>query len=341
MASSADATQASVVAALLWDVPSLQASQLSGAKAFVEALSPERQENPPEGDPADPLILAARFLHFQDADEPQLAFAVLDELAALGPWCSLLALNLAAFSTLPFEEASIRRGLDLLETITPSQLRAHLYLKLATFAYDRGLAEIFFAALERAEEAADPETRLGINIRLEHAGMSGSLPAVDVPNPLPPDLLVDLPWVTRTALAGAQEHLDKEVQARARRAWTWTFSAGRTPLDQAIAAERQLTWAGMLWDRRAVRRQVGSQILVTGAPDSGAAAYGLLMWLLGGGAWNEMSSVAARVEPLLTSDGVDEVLRHLFNVPGPAGWRDHAVARVAVKGQQDSPLVAS
>jgi len=79
--------------------------------------------------------------------------------------------------------------------------------------------------------------------------------------PLAPDPLVDYPWIEFDVLEAAQGTLAGAVEARSRCLWTFQRGAGKTPLDDAVAAEVQATWAGALWMRRPIRRQLGAQLL--------------------------------------------------------------------------------
>lgn len=317
-----------LIAALLWHVPLLRATGEPGAEDFANALSstPPREFSP---NPEAPLSLAAAawLADVADDGEPSQYWEL---IANFGNLEKVFAFCLAAASSTPAALDALRQAPDVLESIDEPTVRAHVAMKLACYAHDRQLTPEFMRLLEIAEESSDAESRMGKLVRFERANMLGVAPPESAFGRMPHDELVELPWVDSLALAAGRDHEEKLLLARARDPWSWTFSAGRTAFSMLAAAEKQAAWAGSYWTRREIRKQLGAAILSSNPQQPGLAAYGLTMWLLGGGSTNEQPAVARLVEPVLTTAHIDEILNRLVNLPGPVAWREYTVARIGM-----------
>jgi hypothetical protein len=123
------------------------------------------------------------------------------------------------------------------------------------------------------------------------------------------DDLVSYPWITDLAWSAARSSINEQLESSARGHWSFTFRAGRTPLDSAIAADVQATWAGALWLRRPIRQQLGAQLLSGQARGPRQWAYGVLMWMLAGG--GNGTAIFEAAEPHLDADSANFIVNEL------------------------------
>jgi hypothetical protein len=82
------------------------------------------------------------------------------------------------------------------------------------------------------------------------------------------------------------------------------------PLDQVVAAEQQATWAGALWLRTPIRKQLGAQMLLGGPRTPQHVHYGLTMWILGGG--RHVPQMVRLAEPFFDAETADALVRPLM-----------------------------
>ena len=119
-----------------------------------------------------------------------------------------------------------------------------------------------------------------------------------------------------TALDAATDGLTAEVERNAERIWSWTIKfGGATPLEKAVGAEVEATWAGALWLRRPLRLQVGAQLLNGEATHPAQWGHGVVMWTLGGGKRPER--IFRLAEPHLDQAAVELVVRNLHDTDWP------------------------
>lgn len=335
----ADATD-EIVAALLWDVPRLRAGSRS-ARDFASALPGEldRWWAPKKYDD-DPLGTAAHGVAYERANDLEQAADLYRHLTSgHDPWVHLLGLMLRAWS-------ASEEGLDVIgearvvveELSLQPELDARLLSKLATNAFDAGAPELARDLLTDAIAAAPPNTRLHGALAIE--GLNAGLPFEwsDAEHHFPPDPLVEYPWIEYDALAAAQSALSTAVEAQARGLWTVTWRTGTTPLNEVVGAEVQATWAGALWLRRPIRKQLGAQLLMGAASAPQQWAYGVIMWALGAGDRPERAYALA--EPRLDQESSDLVVRTLgeADIRSRVGHRFLSVAVESWDGLSDETL---
>ena len=330
-----DQTQptAEITAALIWDLPALRAGSNS-AQNFAKALEGELDKWwEPRRYGSDPLGRAGQAVAAERGGAPDQALPLYRDLAAAdNDWVRLLGWMLLAWSETGDETDAVAQARQAAEEIAvPDELRARLQAKVATFALDAGQHELARETLVRAVELAPMGTRLYSQLALEAANAGVSRPdAAAFPEegrPFPPDPLTDYPWIQYTALDAAQSGMNDELERNAERLWTWKLQfGGTTPLNEAVSAEVQATWAGALWLRRRLRRQLGAQLLNGEATHAQQWSYGVLMWALGGG--KNPERVYQLAEPHLDQESVDYVIRNLHEADWPRGL-SHRFVRVA------------
>lgn len=299
-----------IVAALVWDWPTLRSGS-KGARDFAEAFSARplgasEAKHPPDG----ALGLAAEGVKLLFEGEVDYGVKVLAQLASSeAEWTRLLGLMLQAWSQLEDSEQGIDDASRMVrgELEMTGELKARLLAKLVTYSFDAGLSEQGRELLREAIASAPLGTSL--NRALAFEGMNAGI-RVETSDPnlsVPPDPLVQYPWIVGDSLDAAQRALTKVAEESARKLWTSTIQiGGNSPVDAAGLAEIQATWAGALWLRRPIRKQVGAQLL-TGEADSPAQwAHGVLMWTLGGG--KDPGQAYALAEPGLDQEATDSLL---------------------------------
>jgi len=273
-----------ILAALLWDKPALLRSSVPGARAFAEAFDPPPYRQELEGEDA-PLAIAAYAVELEVAGRPQEALGQLVRLAQFEGIASLLAGFLLAWSPIPADETLIDRVVEQTRAldIESEHVRARFLAKLATYALDKGRGDLFPGLLNEAADAAPQGSALRRALRISRANLLGTrLEEEDFGSFPDTDLLVDYPWIDDLALSAARAELNTVLTGRAANPWSWTIRSGQTPLDRALAALRQVTWAGALWIRDPVRRQLAAQMLVAGG-NAYQTLYALTHWVLSGG----------------------------------------------------------
>lgn len=318
-----------ILAALLWDKPTLLQSPTPGARAFAEALGPPPHSQEVEGDDA-PLAIAAHAIRLELSGDPEQALRHYTRLGAIEGWPSVLAGFLIAWSSIPVDGEVIDRVAQATRDlgIEDEYLRARLMLKLATYALDKGRGDLFAGLLNEAADAAPVGTPLRRAIRIVRLNfLDVRLDEEDLASPPEIDLLVDYPWIDDLALRAARAEVTSGLKARASSPWSWTIHAGRTPLDEVLAAERQATWAGALWLRDPVRQQLGAHMLVSGG-DAYRTLYALTMWVLSGG--GDVARVIDFSEPRFDEGTADALIGQVEAQTFISRIRSVALPKVAV-----------
>jgi hypothetical protein len=314
MSKSADLLEAGadrdIQAALVWDLPQLIRGS-PGARAFADAFAASPLDDLAD-DQDDPLAWAAAAVVLERRGEQDEAVREYWRIAEREGWCRLLGLCLLSWS--PGSEGTdvIRSAQLAVATLPQGALKARLLTKLTTFALDKNDRGLMEALLNEALDNAPPGSELARALMVESLNLGhprGSVQWGEEEEPADADELVTYPWITEIAWKAARSALHDEVEARSRDHWSYTFRAGRTPLDEVITAEIQATWAGALWIRRAIRQQLGAQLLRGTAVGPRQWAYGVLMWLFGGG--SRPSDVFETAEPHLDSDSANLIVREL------------------------------
>jgi hypothetical protein len=219
-----------------------------GTSQFAEALDPPPYRQEVEEDDA-PLAIAAYAIRLEVAGQPQEALQQYARLTAIEGSPSLLAGFLLAWSSVPADPGLLDGVVEATRAlqIDNDYVRARLMAKLATYALDKGREDLFPELLTEAADVAPERTRLRRVLGIARANLLDvHLEEVDFAAPTETDLLVDYPWINDLALRSARAEVVGALKARAAGPWSWTFHAGRTPLDEALAAFRQVTWAGAL-----------------------------------------------------------------------------------------------
>lgn len=305
-----------IVAALIWDLPTLRRGSASAA-SFAESMVGRIDKWwEPETFADDTLGLAARAVAHERADEVDEAAACYEELSADAEAGSrLLGLMLQAWSQ-SGKRHSILAAREALEAFDlDDDLRARLIVKIATYAFDAEEQELGRAALDDAIEVAPQGGRLRWLMTFEALNYGiGRDDARFGDQPPPSEAITDYPWIHDYLLAAADRSLKAEIDRRARRAWTWQFTIGGQPAySDALSAEVQCTWAGALWVRPAARLHLAGQLLTGAAETPKQWAYGLLMWILASGP--NPHGVYRLIEPKLDAKGVEFVVTEAWKGP--------------------------
>lgn len=333
---------AEIVAALVWDVPTLRRGSQS-ARDFARALPGEAEKWwEPRTFADDPLGKGARAVAHERAGDLAGAAAGYADLASYSePFPRLLGLMLCAWSeTAGNVEVVVDAHRAAREADVSDEVRARLLAKVATYAIDAGQLELGREVLAEAFASVGEGTQLrrALAVVVANAGLGQGGLLATAGEELPPiDPLVDYPWIEYQSLDGAQRALRAEVERRARRAWSWHMTLGvTTPLDEVVAAEVQATWAGALWLRPRIRLQLGGHLLTGFAESPQQWAYGVLMWALGGG--HNPERIYRFAEPNLDHASIEFLVRALDETGFPNPSRFLAVASAAWDAVSDETL---
>jgi hypothetical protein len=233
---SADPLPAEALAALLWDAPALRAGS-PGAQAFAGAFGA-----PPWNEPARDLGLlgmAAHAVQLHRRGESADALSIMSALTEQ-PGGMLLGLCLTGWAAPP-EQAGpgLRDAAGLIDMASQNgEIRARLLAKLAGLAlaaHDLGLYE---RCMRRSISLAPSGSSLAWRVAMDALGEGITVqepPAQPVDGHY--DTLTWLPWIWGTVADAAAEIAKERVKARGQSTWSYAWHAGRTPLDQMLAAE--------------------------------------------------------------------------------------------------------
>jgi hypothetical protein len=320
-----------VLAALMWDVPALVRSDEPGAEAFVEGLRPPPHHREIEEGDA-PLLIAARGLRLEYERKPEEAMVEYRRLLGGEGWIPVLGGFLMCWSEATRDPewvttvAETTRGAN----IEYPYVRAHLLGTLAMHALDHDLGELFASLLNEAADTAPPRSSLRRALRISRSNWLGvQLTPEDFEIPDAVDPLVDYDWIDDFALTGAREELVAMLKSRSASPWSWTIGGGRTPIDNLVAAERQVTWAGALWKRSSVRQQLAAQILNDPNRDAYTTLYALVMWLLSRG--GDISQILSFAESSFDSATADRLIGTLEGQKAVQHVRDTALPEAAAE----------
>lgn len=268
-----------IIAALLWDRPQLNLSRDAGAQAFIAALDPPFSQSF-EGE-VTPLTVAAQAVA---ADRSGDVATALGRYATLvdsdDPGVSLLGLMLRCWSSGAHEPTAFDEAGLLASQVPEETLRARLLMKLATYALDKQDIERFRSFLQEAYDTVPVQTRLRYAIAIVVANYFGGFPSEADQAPTDPDPLVDYSWIDDLATRSARSELVELLKAQAQNPWNWSIRmGGHTNADVTVSAELQATWAGALWLRDPIRKQIAAQLLAQPSPSPYETLFGLSMWL--------------------------------------------------------------
>jgi hypothetical protein len=301
-----------ILDALVWNYPALQRGS-AAARRFAAAMVGEAEpaESSRENGEQRGLWLAARAVAAERTHDLDKARALFEELIVNeDQWIALTGLMLRSWSESDPDTKTIVEAREALISLDPDpEIKARLLAKAATFAFDKGAIDLGRECLSEAISLAPSETQLGHALAVEglNAGLhhdwstDESIPA--------PDPLTEYSWIEATAQRAVRSALESQVEASGRGVWTSHFRMGRTPIDDAVSAEVQATWAGALWIRRPIRKQLGALLLSGEANTPQQWSFGVLMWALGAGKHPEAAFGLA--EPHLISGSADFIVRTL------------------------------
>lgn len=319
-------------AALVWDVPRLRRSGAAGADDFIDAFGPNpREATAPVAANASVLELAAAGVLADRRGQGYAALEFYDQIRG-GFWADLLRHSLRAWSTHVAGVDDIQLAGELVRQL-PERVppRAMLAAKLATFAYDKGDRPLVERWLRDALATSPDHSRLRFLLALEVLNILGE-PVAEVPRRLtdvPPDPLADRDWIDSWALTSSQTFLAQALTDQARDPWSQSIRIGTTPLDQILAAEIQVTWAGGLWRRRTIRKQLGAQLLLAHPQTASQVGEGLFFWFSSGG--RDYRNVTELVEPALDQAACDWLMHALASRVGPEEGVTNTLANVAAQ----------
>jgi hypothetical protein len=302
--------RALLVAALIWDVPSLVRSEDEAAKAFQDSLSASPRHEP--RDDGDPLNLASiAILAARQGDTKSVAQAIRTLGASTDPLHQVLTscLRWWLVGVRP-KKGAVEHAERVVGKVRGAPLRARLLAKLATFALDNHEYETSFALLQQAKKAAPPRSELRRAISIATFNEFGGRPTQADFEHGTADDITHYDWIDATALGAAQTDLEQRLADAARNPWSFVMRSGQTPIDSILAAELQATWAGALWKRRNIRKQVGAQLLLGGARNPDQAKYGLARWVQGGG--RDIPQVVGLAESAFDGDTADALVTEVL-----------------------------
>jgi hypothetical protein len=305
---SAEPLTVETLAALLWDEPALHAGSL-GAQAFADAFGP-----PPWNEPPQNLGLLAAAAHAvrlhrggESVDALTLMHTLTEQLDGM-----LLGLCLIGWAAPP-EQATpaLHEAAGLIDTASrDGETKARLLAKLAGLALDARDPVLYEHCVRRSIGLAPVGSPLAWRIAIDalREGITVQEPPA---RPLGGryDVLTWLPWIWGAVADAAAEIAKERVKARGQSTWSYTWHAGRTPLDQMLAAEAQAGWAGVPGIRRQIRMQIGAHLITDVARTREDWLYGLYAWITGGG--GQIPQTVALAEPHLDPAAAAELLRSL------------------------------
>lgn len=293
--------QPDLVAAVLWDLPTLQAGD-AAARNLVAAFRGEAR-NFDEG-ATGPL---------QQAAEGVAKLVAGGEQAALESWAGLVASEQAGdrlfghllrllVSTEPdARQADLEAAQAIAATLAESDVRARVTRKIAIVALESGHAEVVRTAVEDVLGAVRVDSRIGRSLRwlLWSAGDR----EVDLGDgDGQPDPLLDQPWLAGRAFAGAAKADVNRLLDDLNDVWGGTIRFGRTPIDILNAAQLQADWAGDLALRNSIVQVMAAHIFAAPQMYRANVQWAATSWVVSGG--QQISSVLRHAEPYLDADAV-------------------------------------
>jgi hypothetical protein len=315
-----------ITAALLWDLPTLRRIDDPGAKLFVEVMN--RRSPRSEGDGADTaLSRAARAVAAELRGENEQARLLYEDMARREGAERLLGLSLQLWSSTASGPELLDEALAEIAPVEDGELRARLYCKLISAALSHQWDSRLNQLMSLAVEAAPTQHRLAAALRTEAYNLGLRALEIDAEQP-PPDPLTDYAWISGLANAADAKRLREAVIQAARSPWAITIGFGATTRDDAITALMQAEWAGALWLRRMLQRQLASQVLLDRDSGPDLTAHGLSLWIVSG--QRDIEAVASSVEPRFDLRSADLVIGQLDR-EGPLRRRtEHSLIDAAV-----------
>jgi hypothetical protein len=304
----AEPLTAETLAALLWNTPVLRAGS-PGAQAFVDAFGPPPWQEAPSDE--DVLAAAARAVHLHRSGESAAALALMRAVTEQ-PGGMLLGLCMTGWAAPPQQAAAaLQNAAALIDTVTSStETRARLLAKMAGLALDAHDRSLYERCVRDSVALAPVGSSLAWRVAMDALAEGVSM---DEPLAQPVDgrydVLTWLPWIWGSVADAAAEIAKERVNEAGRSTWSYTWRAGRTPLDRMLAAETQASWAGVPSIRREIRMQIGSHLIVDVARSRQDWLYGLYTWIVGGG--RQVPQTVALAERHLDPAAAAELLQSL------------------------------
>lgn len=315
-----------IIAALLWDVPTLRRLDDPGAKQFIEVMN-RRSPRPDLPVTETSLTRAAHAVAAELEGEAEQAARMYAELATSRSAERLLGLCLQVWSSTAAGPEVLDEVVSEIDAVEDRELQARLYCKLISAAMAHHWDEPVERLIERALSAAPAGGRLAIALRNEAFNL-GVRPLQLSDEPAPPDPLTDYLWISALAEEADAKRLGEGVVQAARSPWSVTFGFGATTTDDAITALVQAEWAGAIWLRRQLQKQAATHVLLDRDAGPDLTANGLSLWILSG--QRPIEQVSASVEYRFDHRSADLVIGQLDR-QGPLRARaDLALAETAV-----------
>jgi hypothetical protein len=320
-----DADSRAIVAALVWDVPTLRRLEEPGVRPFLDVMNrrPPRVE---QDDAQTALTRAAHAVAAEMQGQPDQAAAMYAEIARASGAERLLGLCLQVWSSTAAGPEVLSTTIREIDAISDGDLRARLYCKLISAALSHHWDEEVEELLGRALAAAPAGGRLAAALRTEAYNL-GTAPLEFSDAPLPPDPLTDYAWIGGLAEEADARRLRAAVVEAASSPWNISFGFGATTTDEVVTALLQAEWAGAIWLRSQLQKQVATHVLLDGNAGPDLTANGLSLWILSG--QRPIESVADSVEHRFDHRSADLVIGQLDR-QGPLRKRtDPALAETA------------
>jgi hypothetical protein len=264
-------------AAILWDAPHLWRSP-GATRRFAQVLGLQPIEPAPREDREHPLEIASRGLLSAIEGRESEAREHYQQLLLLPGLAPLLGVALNAWlpSTRSDNEDRVIAALDPLDDWS---LRSHYFCKFMTFSLDKGDRDAARRYWMEAFDSSHP--RSALRSQLAIVGFNYFDKGVHLDSRRRRSLLVDYPWITELAAAGAREWQNLLARKRWPDRRTRTLRFGRAPIEDTLAAELQAAWAGALWLLPTIRRQLALQLTEKEQKSAEEARKAVAMWILG------------------------------------------------------------
>lgn len=298
-------TSSPVISAILWDVPSLRASGNSG---FTQVFRSSRTPASSDFESSDLFTAACGMHELLFGDERKGRELVESLTGSADHHIALLRTAALAWPlSVPSEDSLSAFLHEISESKLGDETESRLLLKALTFCIDGQMPSFAEELCGQLRERVPKMTPLHRVVEYVCQKVLGESLPTSVKTSGKSDPLVDLDWIDWHSLESARETLDKTVDRLARSAWTETVQiGGGSPLEEGIAAELASTWAGAIWLRRPIQKQLAQEVLVRDLVGNATwAKYAATRWVAAGERFTKISDI---VEPHLPAGAADEIL---------------------------------
>jgi hypothetical protein len=315
-------------AALLWNVPVLNATGDEDARRFTQAMR-LHMTGPSSGVRPDkrraPLFLASTGLELELSGRteqfPDFYSALREREGTAGLLGDLLWVWSSCGSPADVEPLIGRIGM------VEAGVRPNLLCKLLAICWTQGwheiVPEVFRAAYTEAV-ALGENTTFAVQLVLFAANeLNGSI-ILPLPKVTINDELAEQPWVTRAVSDALARSQHQNFEDHVSGPYTRTFRLGGALESAFISADMQATWAGLVWRLREIKKTVSEQLILSGDPASKREA--LAAYLFSRSA--RLNDVARAIEPALEQDASAMVEMAIDKAVAPwhTRYRDQAFA---------------